>query len=155
MNKEELELLFNRYDSLMIQEYMDGIEYGADVYIDMISNEIVAIFLKEKIKMRAGETDKSVSRKNEKLFGLIKRFVKCTGLKGIIDIDIFEVNGEYFISEVNPRFGGGYPHAYACGVNIPEMIIKNINSKINSDVIGDYEEDVFMMKYSEIKMMKF
>ena len=29
----------------------------------MISNEPVAIFTKEKIKMRAGETDKSVSIK--------------------------------------------------------------------------------------------
>lgn len=154
MNKEELELLFDRYDSLIIQEYMNGIEYGADVYIDMISNEVVAIFLKEKIKMRAGETDKSVSRKNEKLFGLIERFVKCTGLKGVIDIDIFEVNGEYFISEVNPRFGGGYPHAYACGVNVPEMIMKNINNKINTEVIGEYEADIYMMKYSEIKIMK-
>ena len=55
---------------------MDGIEYGADVYVDMISNEPVAIFTKEKIKMRAGETDKSVSIKDEKLFDLIKGFVR-------------------------------------------------------------------------------
>lgn len=25
------------------------------------------------------------------------------------------INGEYYISEVNPRFGGGYPHAYESG----------------------------------------
>lgn len=30
--------------------------------------------------------------------------------EGQIDIDIFDINGEYYISEVNPRFGGGYPH---------------------------------------------
>ena len=41
--KEEIELLFSRYDNLMIQEFMDGIEYGADTYIDMISSEPVAI----------------------------------------------------------------------------------------------------------------
>ena len=50
--KEEVELLFSKYDGLMIQEFIDGIEYGADVYIDMISGEPVAIFTKEKIKMR-------------------------------------------------------------------------------------------------------
>ena len=54
--------------------------------------------------MRAGETDKSVSVKDEKLFDLITRFVKKAGFKGIIDIDIFKINGEYYISEVNPRF---------------------------------------------------
>lgn len=153
-SKEEVELLFARYDNLIFQEFMDGIEYGADVYIDMITGEIVAIFTKEKIMMRAGETDKSVSVKDEKLFELIKRFVKKAGFKGIIDIDIFKVNGEYYISEVNPRFGGGYPHAYECGVNVPRMIINNIAGKANDEIIGNYEEGIYMMKFNEIKVMK-
>lgn len=152
--KEEVELLFNIYDNLMIQEFMDGAEYGADTYIDMISGEPVAIFIKEKIKMRAGETDKSVSFKDEKLFDLIKRFVKLAGFKGIIDIDIFKVNGEYYISEVNPRFGGGYPHAYETGVNIPGMIIDNLEGKENQDKIGQYDEDVYMMKFNEVKIIR-
>ncbi|HHW46611.1 MAG TPA: ATP-grasp domain-containing protein [Clostridiales bacterium] len=153
-NEKEVEILFNRYDDLMIQEFLDGTEYGADVYIDLISNEPVAIFTKKKIKMRAGETDKSVSIKDEKLFELIKRFVKKAGLKGIVDIDIFNINGEYYISEVNPRFGGGYPHAYECGVNVPGMIIRNLENKINEEVIGRYDECVYMMKFNEIMIVK-
>ena len=151
--KEEIELLFSRFDNLIIQEFMDGIEYGADVYIDMISDEPVAIFTKEKIKMRAGETDKSVSVKNSFLFNLIKKFVKIAGFKGIIDIDIFKVNGEYYISEVNPRFGGGYPHAYECGVNVPKMIIANIDGQVNSDTIENYKENFYMMKFNDVKMI--
>jgi len=153
-SKEEVEILFNQFDNLMIQEFMEAIEYGADVYIDMISGEPVAIFTKEKIKMRAGETDKSVSMKDDKLFGLIHRFVKKVGFKGIIDIDIFKVDNEYYISEVNPRFGGGYPHGYECGVNIPRMIIENINGNENKEVIGNYEEGIYMMKYNEVKIIK-
>lgn len=152
-SKEELEVLYKRADKLMIQEFMDGIEYGADCYIDMISGEPVAIFTKEKIKMRAGETDKSVSVKDEKFFELIKNFVKKAGFIGIIDIDIFKSNDEYYISEVNPRFGGGYPHAYESGVNIPRMIIKNIDGKVNADVIGQYDEGIYMMKYNEVKIV--
>ncbi|NMA30279.1 MAG: ATP-grasp domain-containing protein, partial [Candidatus Methanofastidiosa archaeon] len=154
-SSEELELFISRYDNLMIQEYMDGIEYGADIYVDMISNEPVAIFTKEKIKMRAGETDKSVSIKDDELFELIKDFVKKARLKGIIDIDIFKVNGDYYISEVNPRFGGGYPHAYECGVNIPRLIINNIEGNINDHLLCDYDENVFMMKFNEVKVMSF
>lgn len=153
-SKEEVEILFNQFDNLMIQEFMEGIEYGADVYIDMISGEPVAIFTKEKIKMRAGETDKSVSMKDDKLFGLIHRFVKKVGFKGIIDIDIFKVDNEYYISEVNPRFGGGYPHGYECGVNIPRMIIENIIGNENKEVVGNYEEGIYMMKYNEVKIIK-
>lgn len=153
-SKEEIELLFNQFDNLMIQEFMDGTEYGADCYIDMISDEPVAIFTKEKIKMRAGETDKSVSMKDEKLFQLIKNFIKKVGLKGIIDIDIFKVGGEYYISEVNPRFGGGYPHGYEIGVNIPRMIINNVNGIVNKDVVGEYEEETYMMKFNEVKIRR-
>lgn len=152
--KEEIEFLFSRFDNLLIQEFMDGIEYGADVYIDMISGEPVAIFTKEKIKMRAGETDKSVSIRDNRLFNLIKRFVKKAGFKGIIDIDIFKVNSEYYISEVNPRFGGGYPHAYESGVNVPKMIINNINGDTNLNVIGNFEEGINMMKYNEVKIIR-
>lgn len=153
-SKEEIELLFDRFDNMMIQEFMDGTEYGSDVYIDMISNEPVAIFIKEKIKMRAGETDKSVSIKDEKLFKLIQNFVKSVGFIGIIDIDIFKVKDEFIISEVNPRFGGGYPHAYESGVNVQEMIINNLIGKANANLIGQYDEGTQMMKFNEVKVIK-
>jgi Predicted ATP-grasp enzyme len=153
-SQEEADLLFRHYDGLITQECMEGIEYGADVYIDMISGEPVAIFTKEKIRMRDGETDKSKSIKDKQLFELIKRFVKSANLKGIIDIDIFKVNGEYYILEVNPRFGGGYLHAYECGVNVFKMMLNNINGIVNEDVIGKYEEDIYMMKYNEVKIIR-
>ena len=147
---ETLELLFSHSEGLMIQEYLDGQEIGADVYIDMISKEVVSVFTKKKILMRAGETDKAVSFKDEKLFKLISSFVKEAGYEGQIDIDIFDVNGDYYISEVNPRFGGGYPHAYECGVNHIEYIVNNLNRIANKPNVGQYEEGVVMMKYNEI-----
>lgn len=151
-DKQMVELLYAHNDGLMIQEFLAGQEIGADVYIDMISGEVVSIFTKKKIKMRAGETDKAVSFKNKKLFDLIECFVKEVGYRGQIDIDIFEINEEYYISEVNPRFGGGYPHAYECGVDHMEMIIKNLLGKVNSRKIGEYDEGMYMMKYNEILM---
>lgn len=147
---KELEGLFAMYEDLMIQEYMDGQEYGADVYIDMLSGKCTSIFIKKKIKMRAGETDKSVSVHIPELFDQITKFVENEGFKGIIDIDIFEVNGKFYFSEVNPRFGGGYPHAYECGVNVPGQIINNLRGNKNPVTIGDYKDGIVMMKYNEI-----
>ena len=153
-SQEEIELLFSLYDDLIIQEYMDGQEIGADVYIDPISKKVVSIFTKEKIKMRAGETDKSRSFKDEKLFNLITTTVEEIGYEYMIDMDIFKINNEYYISEINPRFGGGYPHAYESGVNFPELIINSINGIENKNEIGHYEENIYMMKYNEIKIVK-
>lgn len=149
-DNETVDLLFDHSDNLMIQEYLDGQEIGADCYIDLLSGELVSVFTKKKIVMRAGETDKSVSFKDEKLFELIKKFVNESGWRGQIDIDIFEINGEYHISEVNPRFGGGYPHAYECGADHMKLIVNNLDGIVNSDVIGNYKENVYMMKYNEI-----
>lgn len=147
---EEIELLFRLYDDLMIQEFMNGQEYGADVYIDMISGKCTSIFVKKKIKMRAGETDKSVSFRNEKLFAMLQGFVERCGFRGMIDIDIFDIDGTYYISEVNPRFGGGYPHAYGCGVNMAASVLANLAGKENKNTIGEYEENICMMKYNEV-----
>lgn len=147
---EELEVLFAAYDGLMIQEFMDGQEYGADVYIDMLSGKCTSIFIKKKIKMRAGETDKSVSVKIEALFDMVQKFVEKCGFCGMIDIDIFEVNGTFCLSEVNPRFGGGYPHAYECGVDMPAQVLNNLAGKENPVNIGAYKEGICMMKYNEI-----
>jgi carbamoyl-phosphate synthase large subunit len=147
---KELDGLFAMYDDLMIQEFMHGQEYGADVYIDMVSGKCTSIFIKKKIKMRAGETDKSVSVHIPELFEQIKNFVEAEGFRGIIDIDIFEQDGTFYFSEINPRFGGGYPHAYACGVNVPSQIINNLKGIENKVSIGDYPEGIVMMKYNEI-----
>lgn len=152
--KEEIELLFSLYNDLIIQEFMDGEEIGADVYIDPISQKVVSIFTKEKIKMRAGETDKSRSFKDEKLFQLIKQVVEKIGYVYMIDMDIFKINGEYYISEINPRFGGGYPHAYESGVNFPKLIVNSMNGVENIVEIGNYEEEIYMMKYNEVKIIK-
>lgn len=154
-DKETVELLFDHDDGLMIQEFLDGQEIGADVYIDMISHEVVSIFTKKKIKMRAGETDKAVSFKDERLFALIEEFVKKSGFNGQIDIDIFDIDGEYYISEVNPRFGGGYPHAYESGADHMKLIINNLKGISNTRNIGNYSEGIYMMKYNEIMIKSF
>ena len=59
-DKDTVDLLFAHTEGLMIQEFLKGQEIGADCYIDMVSGEVVSIFTKKKLLMRAGETDKAV-----------------------------------------------------------------------------------------------
>ena len=151
-DRETIEHLFAHNEGLMIQEFLDGQEIGADVY--MVSHEVVSIFTKKKLKMRAGETDKAISFKDEVLFALIERFVKEAGYSGQIDIDIFDVGGVYYISEVNPRFGGGYPHAYESGADHMQLIVNNLEGKANPCMIGQYQDDTYMMKYNEVMVRR-
>lgn len=153
-SKKEIDLLFDLYDNLIIQEFLNGQEIGADVYIDPISKKVVSIFTKEKIKMRAGETDKARSFKDTELFELISRLIEKIGYQYMIDMDIFKIGNDYYISEINPRFGGGYPHAYESGVKFTKFVINSINNVENQNHIGEYEENIYMMKYNEIKIIK-
>lgn len=150
---ETAEFLFQHGDEMIIQEFMTGQEIGADCYIDLFSGETVSVFTKKKLLMRAGETDKALSFRDEALFEKIEQFINENGFRGQIDIDIFEKDGVYYFSEVNPRFGGGYPHAYACGADHMTLIKNNLFGKINEKKIGDYEVNKVMMKYNEIMIM--
>lgn len=155
---ENMELLsaLCKYSSeeMLIQQFAEGEEYGADLYVDMLSHKPVSIFIKKKLRMRAGETEKSVSVKDSVLFDLIKETAASLSLSGPIDMDIFKVDGSYYISEINPRFGGGYPHAHACGVNFPHLIAENIAGRENKDNIGNYEEGICMLKYTDLMTLK-
>lgn len=141
-------------EEMLIQQFAEGEEYGADLYVDLLSHKPVSIFIKKKLRMRAGETEKSVSVKDPVLFDLIKKTAATLSLSGPIDMDIFKVNGSYYISEINPRFGGGYPHAHACGMNFPKLIAENIAGRENSDTIGNYGEGICMLKYTDLITIK-
>ena len=80
---------------------------------------------------------------------MIEKTVSALSLAGPIDMDIFRIDGNYYISEINPRFGGGYPHAWHCNVRFPELIAKNLLGEENEPQIGAYEADMCMMKYSD------
>jgi carbamoyl-phosphate synthase large subunit len=151
---ETVDLLFAHTPGLMIQEFLNGQEFGSDCYIDLISGELVSVFTKKKLLMRAGETDKAVSYKDPALFELLDRFIGESGWRGQIDIDIFRVDGEYYISEVNPRFGGGYPHAYESGCDHMKLILRNLQGLRNERRIGAYETGIIMMKYNEVMIRK-
>ena len=42
-------------EPLLIQQFAQGEEIGADIYVDLISHRPVAVFTKKKVRMRAGE----------------------------------------------------------------------------------------------------
>ena len=105
--------------------------------------------MKKKIAMRAGETDKAVSVKSEKILDEIKKLKNIKGLYGPIDVDVFvSKDGEVFVNEINPRFGGGHPHAYGCGVNFMKLILNNLEGRKNEPVFNNYKEGVMMLKYN-------
>lgn len=140
--------------SLIIQEFMDCLDLDADVYIDTITHEAVSAFSKKKVETRIGGASKTISFKDEKLFTFISHIVKTLKFNGPVDMDFFYRDGQYYLSEVNPRFGGAYLHAYGAGVDFIKLIEKNLQGEKNNPNFGDYEEGVVMMMYDSVVIKK-
>lgn len=109
--------------SILIQERLPGTEYGMDVLNDFEGN-YVGTFVREKMAMRSGETDKARSVIDDR-FEKVGRIIGAN-LKhiGNLDCDVFEHNGELYVLELNPRFGGGYPFSHEAGVNTAAIYIE-------------------------------
>ncbi len=141
--------------SLIIQELMTGVDMDADVYVDTVSHEPVAIFSKKKISTTIGGANKTISFKDERLFAFVKEALKAFRFNGPLDMDLFYQDGRYYLSEINPRFGGAYLHAYGAGVDFPAFIYHNVKEKTaNTDHIGKYDEEIVMMMYDSVVIKK-
>ncbi|MBD5418930.1 MAG: ATP-grasp domain-containing protein [Bacteroides sp.] len=138
----------------IIQELMTGGDCDADVYVDTISHKAVAAFSKRKIETRIGGASKTISFKDPKLFEFIEKICSVFEFNGPLDMDFFIKDGEYYLSEINPRFGGAYLHAYGAGVDFIKLIVNNINGIENPVNIGDYEDDVLMLMYDDVVIAK-
>lgn len=153
-NDAELTDAFALAPDMMAQELMTGEAIDVDVYVDLISGEVVSLFAKKKLRMRAGTADKSVSFKDPALERFVVDFCRVAGFRGAIDIDLFVTDSGYSLLEVNPRFGGVYPHAYECGVDFPSLLLRNISGQANEPSIGAYEADWAMLAYEEVVMTR-
>ncbi len=144
------ELIAEGAHDYIIQELMTEGDCDADVYVDCISHEVVSIFSKRKIETRIGGASKTISFKDPALFAFVEEVVSVLELSGPCDMDFFLKDGQYYLSEINPRFGGAYLHAYGAGVDFVQFIMKNMDGEACEPQIGQYDEGVLMLMYDDV-----
>ncbi len=122
---------------VIIQEYLDGQEYGLDIINDLEKN-YVATFVKMKTAMRSGETDGAITEKNDLLEETGEQIAKTLGHIANLDTDCFIVDSKPYVLEMNCRFGGGYPFSHLARANLPGAILKWIKDEDGKDELKDY-----------------
>lgn len=140
--------------TLIIQEFMDCEDLDADVYVDTISHQPVSLFSKRKIETKIGGASKTVSFSDDRLIQFVQEALKHFEFNGPIDMDFFYRDGQYFLSEINPRFGGAYLHAYGSGVDFIRLIENNLQGKKNEPRFNNYENGIVMMMYDSVVIKK-
>ena len=131
--------------SILIQEKIQGNEYGVDILNDFEGN-YVGTFARKKLAMRAGETDKAISVIDSRINTIGRTIGENLKHIGNLDCDIFNYNGELYILELNPRFGGGYPFSHLAGVNTPAIYIEWLKGNTEIDKYINYKEDLMFSK---------
>jgi len=154
-NFKDLEEALKEDQSLIVQEFMGDFEdIDCDAYFDIISKKLVSIFSKKKLETKIGGASKTISFKDENLYAFLENALSNFTFNGPIDVDLWYKDGEYYLSEINPRFGGAYLHAYGAGVDFIKMIENNVKKIENNKSDLVYEEDIVMMMYDSVVIKK-
>ena len=120
--------------TVLIQECLEGKEYGLDVICDLDGNYVNTI-VRHKFAMRSGETDEAVILGEEDpgyaiLTGLGEQFAGHFHPKGLTDIDVIMGKDSVpSIIDINGRFGGGYPFSHIAGANVPKAYVLWLEDK--------------------------
>jgi len=125
--------------AVLAQEKLDGPEFGLDVVNDL-QGSYVATIPKQKLAMRAGETDKAVTVSNPELLKIGQTLGSKLKHIANLDCDVLENNGQYFVVDMNPRFGGGYPFSHMAGANVPTAIVHWLNQLQPEERFFSFEE---------------
>ncbi len=119
LNKASSEDIDN---SILIQEVIAGEEYGIDI-LNNFDGDFYGAFVRKKLRMRSGETDKAISVIDERFTKMAQVIAENTRHVGNMDCDFFVRDEEIYFLEMNPRFGGGYPFSHEAGINTPSIYI--------------------------------
>ncbi len=139
---------------IIIQEKLTGDEFGLDVMNDLRGNN-VAVSVKQKLAMRAGETDKAVTRNLPEVREIGRKIGSELKHIGNLDVDVMQnAKGEYCVLELNPRFGGGFPFSYETGVNMPKAIIEWLKGNMVDASILQPEYDRMFSKNDYLMEIK-
>lgn len=135
---------------LICQELIRGQEYGLDVICDL-REQFVAVLVRKKLAMRAGETDRAVTVEPAAFESLGRRLAKAIPHRGVIDVDVIvDSAGRAWVIDVNPRFGGGYPFSHVAGANVPAALVGWMSGSSMIDSFMDYQAEVVGSKSVEI-----
>ena len=136
-------------DTIIFQQKIDGQEYGVDILNDFNGNYHAA-FVRKKLAMRAGETDKAVTIIDNKFLEIVQKVGEATKHIGIMDCDFFVYDNEVYFLEMNPRFGGGYPFSHEAGVNIPAIYLAWSRGDFDISKYIDYRPNYILSKCERI-----
>ena len=147
-NRRELQFYAKKIPNAICQEFVEGVEYTCDVYVDF-GMKVRCVVPRKRIEVRSGEMSKGQVVKNARIMSEAAKLVEKLGTgSGVITLQLFLTDdGKVKFIEINPRFGGGVPLSIKAGADFPKWILQELTGdkpKIRPDA---FKDGLIMLRY--------
>src|SRR4029453_8398564 len=121
-----------------------GEEFSIDVFSDLEGRCLNAI-PRTMIESKGGESIKGMTIKDKTLIEFGCFVSETLALVGPANVQCFrESDGTHLVTDINPRFGGGFPPPLAAGGRYPELALALARGERPEPRLGDFREGIVM-----------
>jgi carbamoyl-phosphate synthase large subunit len=130
-----------------VQEVCRGEEFSIDVFCDLEGRCLNAI-PRTMIQSKGGESIKGMSIKDAELIAHGALVAETVGIVGPANVQCFrEPDGSLPVTDVNLRFGGGFPVPLAAGSRYPELALALARGERPEPQLGEFRAGVLMTRF--------
>ena len=131
----------------IVQSCLGGEEFSIDVFCDLDGRCLNAI-PRTMIESKGGESIKGMTIHDDSLIAVGRDVSEKLRLVGPANIQCFrEADGVHYVTDINPRFGGGFPLPLAAGGRYPELALALANGERPEPRLGDFREGIVMTRF--------
>jgi len=147
-NAEQLKLFLNYVSDPVVQDFVDGTEFTVDLLADF-DGRVISAVPRERLVIRAGVSDKGVTRKNQAVMDFAIDVAERLQIVGAANIQCKWDGNQATLIEVNPRFSGGIPLTMAAGADFASWLVQMTAGIEVRPQLGRFQDGLAMMSFEE------
>ncbi|HCR37362.1 MAG TPA: hypothetical protein DIU37_04345, partial [Opitutae bacterium] len=143
-------------DHWLIQPLLNGNEYTLNAYVDM-QGHCVTLIPHARIRVQEGEVSQGLTVRNQVLIELGTQIAEALpGAYGPMTIQVFfdTLSSHLAVTDINPRFGGGYPLVHRSGARFTEWLIQEAQGMTLPHPFTAWENNLMILRYRESLFFK-
>ncbi|WP_405099312.1 ATP-grasp domain-containing protein [Oceanobacillus sp. FSL H7-0719] len=133
-------------DNIIIQEVIDGDKFSVDMFNDL-NGRYLTSFARKQLGMRGGDIDRCITVNFPELTHIAEQMGKGFGHAGYMNTDVYFNGTDYYVIDINPRFGGGYAFTHLAGADIPAAIVALTANKVVQEDWLQQKSDIELARH--------
>ncbi len=147
-NLEQLRMFADYVPDSIVQDYVDGTEFTVDV-LSNFSGKVISVVPRERLVIRAGVTDKGITRKIPDVMYFAADIAERLQIVGASNIQCKWDGRRATLIEINPRFSGGISLTLASGADFPSWMLQMVAGLNVRSQVGKFQDGLAMMSFEE------